>query len=668
MKALPLLLFLVYDLSLLALAWRIASIADPRWVTRRSQIILSTLAIKLYLGALLALVVLFFVPQPIAGFRILLGLLVVSAIVLFLRKYKRPWAIGAPWRRSEKLALAALAIAASLCLAGSAYPLREYDSLHNFNYMISWLVDGRSPYEFAFSYVSFWEAGYIPGLLLGESRHLHIWLSAQALFLYATALYVLAGSIGLDRLVALSVVAAAVFLPWHWGWAAGVPTLKNDTLANAGFLMATSVFVECYRDKGVKWRTGVMLGIAFAFMTVKYSGVVLALPFVVAALMLPLTNRSVSWHAALGMTLLAIGLAFIATGHFFLKNALLYGNPLHPFALSLGPLALPGPIDAAGTSILNNLGSERAWKILSGLDPAGQPHLLLVRVGVLAAIAVLLLAWTSQMRSARSLLLVALFALWGWIVWLVSTLSAGIAPGNLVYLEELRSLRYATGSLGASLVVLAGALSMIALLPQALIAAALVISASIQFGIQLLKYQPIAGWMSPSSMALAACTFAAMAAAAASAAATKPVVRRLRTVAALGLGGLVLFGIDSLARQQPDLYGPLRTFAMSIDPPRTLLYRPSHKSETSFFSGIGYHMLGNDVLATLSTLAVHDEIPPALPTGRDGDLLVMHGGGPADLRFARYKTDFEQRIAGSRWRLGYADAYGTVYRWSVDPP
>ena len=668
METLPRLLFLLYEVALFTVAWRLAAVLGTDRAVSRAWMPLCAVAAKLYLGALLSLLILFLDVQPVAGFRVLCGALVVIAIVVLMTTPQRRDPDPTRWTAAETLVAIAIAVVAALCLAGSAYPLREYDSLHNFNWMIRWLVDGRSPYEFAFNYVSFWEASYIPGIVLGESRYLHVWVSAQALLLYVLALYVLARCVGLSRLVSLAIVAAATFVPWHWGWSAGVPTLKNDTLANAGVLTAGIVLVQLGRQRFAGWRDGALLGIAVAFMTVKFSGAVLALPFLVAALLLPLRGAAIPWRSALAMTLVAIGVATIGTGHFYLKNFVAYGNPFYPYALTVGPLVLAGTVDTTGTSIFANLGTDRALRILLGLDPAGQPQLVLVRAGVLAAIAVLLLAALNRLREPGGVVIVALLALWGWLVWIISSWSAGIGPGNLVYLDELKSLRYATGAAGASLVVLAATLSRIAWLPPPLLAAAFIVSASVLAHTQLTKYQPLGGWAVRASLVLAVSVFVAMVAAAAWRAAHRPNTRRVAAVAMAVAGVLALFRIDPVARLQADPFAGLRSFADSVVPVRTIIYRPKQRGEASFFTGLGYHMLERDLLAVLPTLAIHDEVPPALPTGRDGDLLVIHGGGPTDTRFAQYRAAFEQRLAGTPWKPAYTDVFGVAYRWTGKSP
>ena len=185
----PRLLFLLYEAALFTIAWRLAAALAADRAVSRAWLPLCAVAVKLYVGALLSMLILFLDVQPVAGLRVLCGALVVTAIVVLMTTPQRSDPDATRWTAAETLVAIAIAAVAALCLAGSAYPLREYDSLHNFNWMIRWLVDGRSPYEFAFNYVSFWEAGYIPGIVLGESRYLHAWVSAQALLLYVLALF-----------------------------------------------------------------------------------------------------------------------------------------------------------------------------------------------------------------------------------------------------------------------------------------------------------------------------------------------------------------------------------------------------------------------------------------------------------------------------------------------
>jgi hypothetical protein len=131
------------------------------------------------------------------------------------------------------------------------------------------------------------------------------------------------------------------------------------------------------------------------------------------------------------------------------------------------------------------------------------------------------------------------------------------------------------------------------------------------------------------------------------------------TLAALA----VLAGIGPVARQQPDVYAGSRAFVASAEPRRIILYRPQNKSEASFFSGLGYHLLGDDVLARLSTLHVHEEVASGLPDGRDADLLVVHANAPGEPRFGIYKAQLDRRLAGTAWKPAYADPVAAAYLW-----
>ena len=661
-----LLLFAVYEIALFVVAGRLVRLAwDDDKPVRLSTLALWIVAAKLYLGSTIAVAILLFMPDRLFAFRAAAALLAAAAVMAVLTRSKsRGPTTAPPWRPGEWMLAGAIAIGAGMSLAGAARPLNEFDSLHSFNWLIRWLVEGLSPYAFGFHYVSFWEAAFVPGVLLGQSRYLHVWLSAQSLLVYLLALYVLATRMALPRSVGLSIVAASAFLPWHWGWTSGVSTLKNDTLASAGFLMAAGLLVHRLRGERPDWRSGIALGLAITFITVKYGGPAFALLLLAFAAVLPTVRSRSNLRATIPMVLVALALALVGTGHFYFKNLVLHGNPLYPFALALGPLALQGTFDVAGTSIFSHLTDVRAWRLLFGLDGAGQPHMLLLRFAMVAPLIAIVVALARRSRDHSEAALVALLALAGWAAWVGSPWSAGIAPGSLVYLEELRSLRYATGIVGASLVVLAVLLLRTLSLPPALVCLPFIIDAALHFAMELKTFRPLAAWVSPRALVLAACATVAILAAAWFAAASRRNARRAAALTATLAGFATLIGVEVVARAQTDLYASSRAFTMSAQRGGLMLYRPQNTSEASFFSGLGYHLLYGDVLARLPAIGVHDERAPALPDGREGDLLVMHAIAPAEPRFIGYKARFDARIATTNWRPAYSDPVAAVYVWT----
>jgi hypothetical protein len=660
-SVLSLLTFFAYDVGLLIVAWRLALLLVPGAASRPAMVALLALALKLYVGSVLSLAVLFAGAPARTSFILLSAVVTLAAATLVVKGRTQDAPAFGRWTPAEVALAAAIAFGAAVCMATATHPLREYDSLHNFNWMLRWVVEGRSPYEFAFNYVSFWEAAFIPALVVGDSRHAFGWLSAQPLALYAIALYSLARSAGLQRVLSLSVVAAALSLPWHWGWLAGVSTLKNDTLANAGFLIATLASVEMVRARAAGWRDGVLLGLGLTFMATKFGGTVLAIPFVAVALVMPVLTRMRGSAAAMIATALVV--AFVGVGHFYARNALAFGNPLYPFALSLGPIALPGPMVEQGTSILENLRDERALRLLIGVDALGRPSLVTIRLGVLACIAVLALALLRITRRLDSLVTMAGFATWGCFVWMVSTWSAGIGPGSLVYLEELRSLRYATGPVAAALVVLAAAALRIPGVRAAWFAGLLAISSIVQAALVVRDSTPVVAGLGIAAAVFAALIFMTIIAAAFALAARRLSLRGGALLVAIGAGAASLLAGEALSRRQVDPYAPMREAAAAINPSRILVYRPRNKSEASFFTGLGYHMVDHPAHESLARIVVHDESGD-VPAGRYGDLLVMHSAGPGDARFAAYHSAFDRRASGTGWQRAHVSAHGTIYRWT----
>lgn len=335
-------------------------------------------------------------------------------------------------------------------------PIDEIDSLAHLYFMLDWLRNETTPYVFANNYVSFWELTYIPSLAITRSDAFFWLASLKPVLIVSLGIYCLAKTFGLSRRLALVACLNSVALFHFWGRPSGVATLKNDMLYAAGVVLIAFAITKILRF-GLDRGSGLLLTLGFTFVTIKYSG-----PFiiVVSLLLMATLNVNRTWKAR--KTVLVWGLLssiflLATTGHYYLRNLLEHRNIFYPIKINFMNIRLPGTVDLTGTSVLESLSDARVWQAFflptSGISPAGYLFPLtlasiLVVSTVLSARTVINLFRRRTYRSEESFL--AAYILFTWLMYFRSFWSASNTPGDLFYLTNLASLRYAEGSLALS--------------------------------------------------------------------------------------------------------------------------------------------------------------------------------------------------------------------------
>ncbi|MCP5120295.1 MAG: hypothetical protein GY953_56590, partial [bacterium] len=335
--------------------------------------------------------------------------------------------------------------ALALLLAASMRPVAEIDSLYNLHYVMDWLRNRTTPYEFAYNYVAFWELTYLPGFALTRSD-LFVWFqSLKPVALLALALWLIAGELQMPRHLRIWSMGALLAFPHLWLDPSGVSTIKNDMIAAAGQGIVALVVVRAAK-RTLGRLDAVWLAFAAVFLSVKFSGpVYLVVGGLVAA--------AVCWHWLLDhwkMAALTVGGALVlwlpAVGHYYLRNLIEFGNPLYPFEINAGFLHLPGRADLSYSSILANLDDPRLWRAFflpeGGMSPIGVLFPLALVV-VLVGSVVLVLRWRKDVAFA-----LGLYQLVVWLIYFRSIYSASGYPGDLQFvLNNLNSTRYVEGAL-----------------------------------------------------------------------------------------------------------------------------------------------------------------------------------------------------------------------------
>jgi hypothetical protein len=436
-------------LSLLRfLLWEVALFAAALWLVelagfgKRGGVskVLAALSIEITLEASAGGLLSFTRSNSSLGYLIIAGLCAVS-----LRRVRLPRTpLSAAWAAG----LAAALLVPLLMLAFR--PVEEIDSINYLHYLIDWMGNRATPFTFATNYVAFWELSFLPVWWVTGTDSFFPLLALKAVVVLALACWQLGRELALPPRVLAAVVPGSLAMRHFWYEYSGVPTLKNDVLHGAGFVLLVLVVVRASRRPLAPadvW----LLALGAAFSTVKYTGLFLAPLALVAVILL----RAIDWRG-----LAAVGALFLATsGPYYLRSLFRYGSPFYPFQINLGPIHLPGTADLSYSSILYNLHDARLWRAFflpaAGVSPVG-----LLFPAVLAGTLILglwrLLVWARHRKAPSPLEWTACFLLVGWLLYFRSVFSATGEPGALSFiLNSLNSVRYVDGVLAVSELFLA---------------------------------------------------------------------------------------------------------------------------------------------------------------------------------------------------------------------
>ena len=433
------------------LGWRDTHHAAEKW--------LAVLAIEITLEASLAGLFSFLGANSAIAYWIVAAVcLAASAPFLYRRaSLPRPPAPGPRPLFLRAFALIAVLIVPLLFL--SFKPVEEIDSINYLHYLIDWMANRATPYTFATNFVAFWELSFLPSWTVTGVDLFFPLLALKAVLLLALAAYLAGRELGVPSRLLLWTVFGSLAMRHFWFEYSGVPTLKNDALHGAGFVLLALVVLRAARG-GLASTDMALLAFGAAFAAVKYTGIFAAV--LACALVILLGRPPVrSW--------LSVALVFLLTsGHYYLHNLLRYGSPFYPFQINLLFIHLPGTADLSNTSILYSLHDPRLWRALflpsGGVSPAGLlfPAIL---AGVLIAGSWRCLRaaflWLRRRVPPSALDWTALLLLAGWLLYFRSVFSASGYAGDLAFIRNnLNSIRYVDGVLALSeifLVALAGA-------------------------------------------------------------------------------------------------------------------------------------------------------------------------------------------------------------------
>jgi hypothetical protein len=438
--SLALVRFVVWEAAMFAASIRIAWLLGWRDGKRPVEKWLAVLAIEVTLEASLAGLFSFAAANSVMAYWIVAAACLVAALLL----RRRP---DAQFPSLPHAALIAALLAPLIFL--SFKPVEEIDSINYLHYLIDWMANRATPYTFATNYVAFWELSFLPTWMVTGVDLFFPLLALKAVLLVALAAWLAGKELGLGGSLLLWTVFGSVLLRHFWFEYSGVPTLKNDALHGAGFVLLALVVLRAARG-GLASTDMVLLAFGAAFASVKYTGIFVAAIAIVLVLLL----RRPAIRSWLGVALFFL----LTSGHYYLHNLVRYGSPFYPFQINLLFIHLPGTADLSNTSILYSLHDPRLWRALflpaGGVSPAGLlfPATL---AGVLIAAAWRCLgaayAWLRHRTHPATLDFAAVLLLCGWLLYFRSVFSASGYAGDLSFIRNhLNSIRYVDGVLALS--------------------------------------------------------------------------------------------------------------------------------------------------------------------------------------------------------------------------
>ncbi len=451
------------------------------WVQPSALKLALAIGLNIALSALCATLLSFLRLNSAAAYLALAALFSALAILLGWR-YRDRLIHSLQYRVRHVPQAMALWFTLGALLSLSIRPVEEVDSLYNLHYMMGWLRNTTTPYQFAYHYVPFWELSYLPGLALTHSDLFFWYNSLRPVLLLGLVLFLIARELDLPDPITIWTIPALLMFPHLWLGPSGVATIKNDMLYAAGFALAALALVHAARGKSTPTDI-VIAALAAAFIGVKFSG-----PVVLVACTACLIPVSAGWigrnlkTSALVCSVVG-GFWMVTVGHYYFHNAVVYGSPVYPHQINVGPLHLPGTADLSYSSILYNLHDARLWRYFflpeHGLSPAGVFFPLILPAILIGSAVVALLALLQ--RKITPLAVLALFQLVSWGIYFRSTYSASGMPGDLAFAGNgLNSLRYVEGPLLIGELCLVWALYKIGV-PRALIFLALAAEAGSRF-------------------------------------------------------------------------------------------------------------------------------------------------------------------------------------------
>jgi len=317
-------------------------------------------------------------------------------------------------------------------------PLNDVDSLAAFESVLAWRSGQFGVLNHVWNYPATWELIYVPALALGPSTDM-LWFPG---FLVVAAIacvgYSIARKLGLPATVAVICGFGALTHYTMWGGGSGAASLKNDMIVTFGTLMVVDGLLSVRSEDNPRILVIGQIGIGIAFVTIKYLGVVSIPSLLLLSLLLLGWNKVVAvtkWQPA-NVAMLTLP-TLVLTAPYYIKNLVVFHNPLYPMVIRIAGIELPGTTDLKGTSIVDHTSDPEVWSIMLGLNQLHVSGLLFGMIWIAAIVALAIVLVRSarlRVRLRPEHFVVAAGAIL-FLFYCKSYWSAGSDPNNIGYLK-----------------------------------------------------------------------------------------------------------------------------------------------------------------------------------------------------------------------------------------
>jgi len=340
-------------------------------------------------------------------------------------------------------------------------PIENYDSLRFMYYIFDWSSNITTPYERAWSYVPIWELSYLPSFVISDSDNF-FWLnSLKSLIIIGLGTYLIGKQLGISKNLASIVAYTGIlfFIFWQievdprmlaWGGGEHIGALKNNHFYASGIILITFSIIRTIKTNFDRL-SGVLLILGIIFITTRYFGILVA---AVTIILFILFNRHNILHAKKKTLFFGIiGLFLIATttGHYYLYNYIEYGNPFSILEINILGSELPGKSDWTGTSVASHLNEVDLWKalfLMPEIPRAGILFPIILAFGFLGTMGIITSLFSNYIKKRKleaSIMFLAIFILFNWIVYANTPLTAG--HNGITYVQTFTSLRFSEATL-----------------------------------------------------------------------------------------------------------------------------------------------------------------------------------------------------------------------------
>jgi len=150
-------------------------------------------------------------------------------------------------------------------------------------------------------------------------------------------------------------------------------------------------------------------------------------------------------------TVLFIAL-FSLSGHYYLVNAIEFGNPLYPVKVGIFGIEFPGK-DLSSTTLLANIDEQRVWDVFfptSNISKGGIFFPMFMIFGLIGSLGILVYSLSKFVKTKKIesiLLVISFFVFFTWSAFIVTPFSAEQVGEDLNFwvFSELHSTKYVIG-------------------------------------------------------------------------------------------------------------------------------------------------------------------------------------------------------------------------------